>query len=645
MIHLPYFGVKNFKIFQEEMMFDFKPITFLIGKNSSGKSSLTKAMFYFHALFDEKNAKFSKYEMGAFDKFLNLHSDEHEMEFIIPFSWPGINALMNYHIIYKIGIGGSPLISETQIKLADNSAVIFRSIDNNEILNDFYVVNNETNWKLIYELYLETIKNVRDTFEMYFKIMKNLGVDSKELIFPRLNFLSKYGKYPEFENDYEQFLNLNEISSLFPDLCTSIKSNLPLLYFTPELAGANEVDEMWETGFMYLKNSKTNSFNNLKYSEILKEYGFNEKYRFDFTDYIFNNKYNTFFKYKVFNDKNIEYYKEDINKIINIELNLFRPLLKVQRRSFNHSIDALFSNINDLELFIETKPKDYLDFILRALPFELSELVQEINNNSGLKIEASDIEVFKSNFFIFSFYIQSIDGNYLLNKSSGFFNSIDYLPSNRLKQDMFIDNKDYNKSEFHNFIISHNVERILKDSTHILKWIREFEIADDIHVTNHESLGVKVIEFIKSGKPINMFDVGFGHVQILPVLLRCCYSPPKVMIIEEPEANLHPALQSKLAEFFVYCHKEFGTQFIIETHSEYLIRKMQTLVSKGNISPNDSTIYYFYEDTDSDAKVNKVKNICFESNGILSDSFGHGFFDESDRLSMELLSLNYGQKN
>ena len=42
--HLPFFGVKNFKSFKGEPFFNLKNITFLIGKNSSGKSSLIQAL-------------------------------------------------------------------------------------------------------------------------------------------------------------------------------------------------------------------------------------------------------------------------------------------------------------------------------------------------------------------------------------------------------------------------------------------------------------------------------------------------------------------------------------------------------------------------------------------------------------------------
>ena len=50
------------------------------------------------------------------------------------------------------------------------------------------------------------------------------------------------------------------------------------------------------------------------------------------------------------------------------------------------------------------------------------------------------------------------------------------------------------------------------------------------------------------------------------------------MLLEEPEANLHPAFQSKLADLFSEVAVDYEQQLIVETHSEYMVRKFQYLV-------------------------------------------------------------------
>jgi predicted ATPase len=115
---------------------------------------------------------------------------------------------------------------------------------------------------------------------------------------------------------------------------------------------------------------------------------------------------------------------------------------------------------------------------------------------------------------------------------------------------------------------------------------------------------------------------------------------------EEPEANLHPKLQSKLADFFVISKKYYPSiSFIIETHSEYFIRKLQYLTAKKEIGTDQTIIYYFNDDKYVTEKEPKVKSIEITETGGLTDTFGQGFFDEITKLQFDLLKLNKPQEN
>ena len=115
----------------------------------------------------------------------------------------------------------------------------------------------------------------------------------------------------------------------------------------------------------------------------------------------------------------------------------------------------------------------------------------------------------------------------------------------------------------------------------------------------------------------------------------------QTIAIEEPEIHLHPSYQSKLAEMFADAYKKWGTHFIIETHSEYLIRKMQTLVlpdSDYYVDPNIISVLYI-----NDSDVNnrefgepQVKQIVICPNGYLDDNFGPGFYDEAMKSIIKL---------
>jgi len=110
---------------------------------------------------------------------------------------------------------------------------------------------------------------------------------------------------------------------------------------------------------------------------------------------------------------------------------------------------------------------------------------------------------------------------------------------------------------------------------------------------------------------------------------------PQVICVEEPEVHLHPKYQSLLAEMFVEAYQKYNIQFIIETHSEYLIRKLQVMVAgKANaLSPNDVSLNYVEKDENG---VSTNRKIDILEDGRLSDSFGSGFYDEADTLALDL---------
>ena len=154
--------------------------------------------------------------------------------------------------------------------------------------------------------------------------------------------------------------------------------------------------------------------------------------------------------------------------------------------------------------------------------------------------------------------------------------------------------------------------------------------------------------------------MGFGFSQIIPLLLKilvlrdgnsrmgdytlddsACFGSAATWIIEEPEANLHPLLQSKLADFFILTLKYFPhIRLVVETHSEYLIRRLQILAAQKAIENNKIIIHYFNSDENVSSYEPKVKKIEIDSSGQLTDTFGPGFFDEATNLKYELMKFN-----
>lgn len=181
----------------------------------------------------------------------------------------------------------------------------------------------------------------------------------------------------------------------------------------------------------------------------------------------------------------------------------------------------------------------------------------------------------------------------------------------------------------------------------INKWEREFGFKAPIKWIKDIDLGLTKVQVGNS----YLNDLGFGISQLVAVLLaNYAFTPledPYLLLLEEPEANLHPAFQSKLADMFVDSEKTLGHQFIIETHSEYLIRKLQYLTAKGEIKPETTAIYYFHDPNNVPAGEKQVKKINILEDGGLSDDFGPGFYDEAAHWELELLRLkrNKGRQN
>ena len=190
------------------------------------------------------------------------------------------------------------------------------------------------------------------------------------------------------------------------------------------------------------------------------------------------------------------------------------------------------------------------------------------------------------------------------------------------------------------------------------EWLKRYEIGDCIEIEGiDEGYGVRVYVENKGERRL-LADEGCGLTQIVSLLLqidnmknRYCnrsisddfedhliYSK-SVISIEEPEVHLHPKYQSMLADLFVEAYQKYNIHFIIETHSEYLIRKLQVLVaSKENaLTANDVSLNYVEK---GESGVSTNRKIGITEDGRLMDSFGEGFFDEAGGLSRQLLKLN-----
>ncbi|BBO86454.1 hypothetical protein DSCO28_70200 [Desulfosarcina ovata subsp. sediminis] len=137
-------------------------------------------------------------------------------------------------------------------------------------------------------------------------------------------------------------------------------------------------------------------------------------------------------------------------------------------------------------------------------------------------------------------------------------------------------------------------------------------------------------------------NVGFGVSYTLPIIANILVYAARIakkknesalILIENPEAHLHPAGQTKLGDFLARS-AQAGVQIIVETHSDHLMNGIRLAV-KNNILKSDETTFYFFE-YNFDEEKTEVLNPIIDDDGFF-DEWPNGFFDETEKNLERLL--------
>ena len=131
-------------------------------------------------------------------------------------------------------------------------------------------------------------------------------------------------------------------------------------------------------------------------------------------------------------------------------------------------------------------------------------------------------------------------------------------------------------------------------------------------------------------------NVGFGLSYTLPIIVALLASTIKkgsVILIENPEAHLHPKGQTEMAKLIAKC-VECGSQVIVETHSDHLFDGIR-IFTKNNPGFNNNVITHWFELDDFNQT--NVKSIIFDENGNYTEFCPQGFFDQFEINAEQLL--------
>lgn len=133
---------------------------------------------------------------------------------------------------------------------------------------------------------------------------------------------------------------------------------------------------------------------------------------------------------------------------------------------------------------------------------------------------------------------------------------------------------------------------------------------------------------------------GFGITYVLPIIvsaLLSSVSKDSVLIIENPEAHLHPSGQSQIGKFLALV-SSCGVQVIVETHSEHVINgaRLQLAI----LNQTDKMLVHFFSNEDKSLKIEKIS---IQNNGELQ-RWPKGFFDQNKTDLRKLLELRLCKK-
>ena len=610
-------GIKNFRVFKEFTEFEIKPITLLTGPNNAGKSSFTKLLLLLKNGINKLNFNEGLHNLESFDKVLNWENKQDTLELFfdneIPFLTDDFKVQLTYrkNEINKISISNN--INTLLQCNYDNDFTSGQSLNELGIESDEYISGRAPFDSFILNLNITFLIDLiysKQLKQKFYEIKESKDFDYKTII---LNDLV-VGQQKIYKTTFPDLINLYNESEF-----------LILLDTCRTCALHNEINALEKNYLLYDLIANDKVITHLYQDKIIE------------------------LQNSMFSDFETNFDPFDLSSGNDLISMLKSILPNINQRVKNEIIQFFKKELQTENIKIKETALGNLIFI--------EKLYDQYENYNG------DRGFFQKNLFD--------QFSKLINTKERIFNNINYLSANRGSQKRTLRNKsendideivldffkykdkylssleDYKKtlSELERDFIGLFYDNNRKYFDKVLEIL---EIEGTLDIVRYENV-ISVIYIKQKDKDVALADLGFGFSQLIPIVLKIINtveSKSEILIIEEPEANLHPNLQSKLADIFALTVKTFPRpNLIIETHSEYLIRKLQYLTAKGDISPYDTSIYYFNADKYVSPQEPKVKQIEIRENGNLSDTFGPGFYDETTRLQFDLMKLNQEQNN
>lgn len=589
-------GIQNFRVFKEYTEFEIRPITLLVGPNNAGKSSFTKLLLLLKNGVSKLDFEQGLHNLESFDKVLNWETEQKALK----------------------------IRFDNKLEFLDKTFffdALYRNFGSESKMFSFKITNEKENLLSFYPAADKATKSLSYILNFNIELMMSLIYDDATTSFSRIDDNREFIGWIDDELGGAEFKHVNYEGDLSLENFNTIFKDTDMMGF----------DEQKPMNQVILKHEISKLERNyLLYDIFIKGVEATKLYK-------------------------EEMKAQQVLKFSNIETSFGENLFL--------SFDNILLTANDK---IKYQIHNYFSELLGEVDIEIKETRLGRILFTEKLFEGDNISVNNEINFKKTFFQQFSNFSKGLNED---FKTIEYISANRGSQKRILNNKSENDIDQ---IVLDFIKSSDKNIFYLELIFKILEIPGKLVVERFENV-ISVVYLVINDKKVALSDVGFGYSQLIPIILKLvtltAYGSSsqmetetewkdkryirnffsvssKIVIIEEPEANLHPSLQSKLADMFIATINYYPElNFIIETHSEYFIRKLQFLTAKKEIETDKSIIYYFNADKYVTANEPKVKPIEIRANGNLSDTFGPGFYDETSRLQFDLLKLNQEQNN
>lgn len=173
-------------------------------------------------------------------------------------------------------------------------------------------------------------------------------------------------------------------------------------------------------------------------------------------------------------------------------------------------------------------------------------------------------------------------------------------------------------------------------------WVKTLDLADSVQTRDLGRLGIQVtVNRSSSVTGLDLTSVGVGVSQVLPVVVACLRTPKgSLILLEQPELHLHPAVQQKLGDFLLAMAR-CGRQLIVETHSEYLVSRLRRRIAEDPTPETMSHVRLVFAEQEED--VSRFSSVATDEYGAIQD-WPKGFFDQAATEAREILASGLSKR-